>query len=123
SGRPSELEVATTTSMSCLVWAVALGGFLLSFRVIDSRFGRALRALGAHEPAAEALGVPVVRCRVQVFVLSAMYAAVAGSLYAHFLNYVNGTFFDLPVMVELMAMLVVGGVGTRWVAIVGEVPL
>ena len=113
----------TKTKMYYLIWAVALGGFLLSFRVIDSRFGRALRALGAHEPAAEALGVPVVRCRVQVFVLSAMYAAVAGSLYAHFLNYVNGTFFDLPVMVELMAMLVVGGIGTRWGPIVGAVPL
>jgi branched-chain amino acid transport system permease protein len=106
-----------------LVWGVTIALFLLSFRVIDSRFGRALRALGAHEAAAEALGVPVVRCRVQVFVLSAVYAAIAGSLYAHFLNYVNGTFFDLPVMIQLMAMLVVGGIGTRWGPLVGAVPL
>ena len=113
----------TKTKLYYLIWAVALGGLGLSFRVIDSRFGRALRALGAHEAAAEALGVPVVRYRVQVFVLSAVYAAVAGGLYAHFLNYVNGTFFDLPVMVELMAMLVVGGIGTRWGPIVGAVPL
>jgi len=113
----------TKTKMYFLIWAFALGLFGLSFRVIDSRFGRALRALGAHEPAAEALGVPVVRCRVQVFVLSAVYAAIAGSLYAHFLNYVNGTFFDLPVMIELMAMLVVGGIGTRWGPMVGAVPL
>ena len=113
----------TKTKLYYLIWAVALGGLCLSFRVIDSRFGRALRALGAHEVAAEALGVPVVRYRVQVFVLSAVYAAVAGGLYAHFLNYVNGTFFDLPVMVELMAMLVVGGIGTRWGPIVGAVPL
>lgn len=113
----------TKTRIYYLIWAFAIALFLLSFRVIDSRFGRALRALGAHEPAAEALGVPVVRCRVQVFVLSAVYAAVAGSLYAHFLNYVNGTFFDLPVMIQLMAMLVVGGIGTRWGPIVGAVPL
>ena len=113
----------TKVKMYYLVWGVTLALFLLSFRVIDSRFGRALRALGAHEAAAEALGVPVVRCRVQVFVLSAVYAAIAGSLYAHFLNYVNGTFFDLPVMIQLMAMLVVGGIGTRWGPIVGAVPL
>ncbi len=113
----------TKTRIYYLIWAFALGLFLLSYRVIDSRFGRALRALGAHEPAAEALGVPVVRCRVQVFVLSAVYAAIAGSLYAHFLNYVNGTFFDLPVMIQLMAMLVVGGIGTRWGPMVGAVPL
>ncbi|THD52984.1 MAG: hypothetical protein E8A46_12215, partial [Bradyrhizobium sp.] len=50
-----------------------------------------------------ALGVDVVRCRIQIFVLSAVYAALAGSLYAHFLNYVNGTFFDLGVMIQLMA--------------------
>jgi branched-chain amino acid transport system permease protein len=113
----------TKTKMYYLIWAVALAGLGVSFLVIDSRFGRALRALGAHEAAAEALGVAVVRCRVQVFVLSAVYAAVAGSLYAHFLNYVNGTFFDLPVMIELMAMLVVGGIGTRWGPLVGAVPL
>lgn len=113
----------TKVKMYYLVWGVTLALFLLSFRLIDSRFGRALRALGAHEAAAEALGVPVVRCRVQVFVLSAVYAAIAGSLYAHFLNYVNGTFFDLPVMIQLMAMLVVGGIGTRWGPIVGAVPL
>ncbi len=113
----------TKTKMYFLIWAFALGLFLLSFRIIDSRFGRALRALGAHEPAAEALGVPVVRCRVQVFVLSAVFAAISGSLYGHFLNYVNGTFFDLPVMIELMAMLVVGGIGTRWGPMVGAVSL
>lgn len=113
----------TKTRIYYLIWAFALALFLLSYRVIDSRFGRALRALGAHEPAAEALGVPVVRCRVQVLVLSAVYAAIAGSLYAHFLNYVNGTFFDLPVMIQLMAMLVVGGIGTRWGPMVGAVPL
>lgn len=52
-----------------------------------------------------------------------MLAAVAGSLYAHFLNYVNGTFFDLPVMIQLMAMLVVGGIGTMWGPVVGAVIL
>jgi len=113
----------TKTKIYYLIWAVAIAVLLVSFRIVDSRFGRALRALGAHEPAAEALGVPVVWCRVQVFVLSAVLAALAGSLYAHFLNYVNGTFFDLPVMIQLMAMLVVGGIGTRWGPLVGAVAL
>ncbi len=113
----------TKTRMYYLIWAVAIALFVLSLRIVDSRFGRGLRALGAHEPAAEALGVPVVRYRVQVFVLSAVYAAMAGSLYAHFLNYVNGTFFDLPVMIQLMAMLVVGGIGTRWGPVVGAIVL
>jgi branched-chain amino acid transport system permease protein len=113
----------TKTKMYYLIWAVAITTIVFSFRIIESRFGRALRALGSHEPAAEALGVPVVRCRIQVFVLSAVLAAIAGSLYAHFLNYVNGTFFDLPVMIQLMAMLVVGGIGTAWGPVVGAMAL
>jgi branched-chain amino acid transport system permease protein len=109
----------TKLKMYYLIWYVAIVLFLLSFRIVDSRFGRALRALGAHETAAGALGVDVVRCRIQIFVLSAIYAALAGSLYAHFLNYVNGTFFDLSVMIQLMAILVVGGIGTLWGPVVG----
>jgi branched-chain amino acid transport system permease protein len=113
----------TKLKMYYLIWGIAIVLFLFSFRIVDSRFGRALRALGAHETAAGALGVDVVRCRIQIFVLSAVYAALAGSLYAHFLNYVNGTFFDLSVMIQLMAILVVGGIGTLWGPVVGAVLL
>ncbi len=113
----------TKIKMYYLIWCIAIALFLLSFRIVDSRFGRALRALGAHEPAAAALGVAVVRCRIQIFILSAVYAALAGSLYAHFLNYANGTFFDLSVMIQLMAILVVGGIGTLWGPMVGAVLL
>jgi len=113
----------TKAKMYYLIWFFAIVLLLLSFRIVDSRFGRALRALAAHEAAAGSLGVDVVRCRIQIFVLSAIYAAFAGSLYAHFLNYVNGTFFDLSVMIQLMAILVVGGTGTLWGPLVGAVVL
>jgi branched-chain amino acid transport system permease protein len=113
----------TKLKMYYLIWGITIVLLLFSFRIVDSRFGRALRALGAHETAAGALGVNVVRSRIQIFVLSAIYAALAGSLYAHFLNYVNGTFFDLSVMIQLMAILVVGGIGTLWGPVVGAVLL
>jgi branched-chain amino acid transport system permease protein len=113
----------TKLKMYYLIWGIAIVLLLFSFRIVDSRFGRALRALGAHETAAGALGVNVVRSRIQIFVLSAVYAALAGSLYAHFLNYVNGTFFDLSVMIQLMAILVVGGIGTLWGPVVGAILL
>lgn len=113
----------TKTKTYGLVWCVALIGFLFSFRIVDSRFGRSLRALGAHEPGAAALGVDVVRCRVQVFVLSAVYAAVAGSLYTHYLNYATASFFDLNMTVQLMAILVIGGIGTLWGPMIGSIVL
>lgn len=116
-------EFDTRLKMYYLIWFIAISLFLVSFRVVDSRFGRALRALGAHQAAAGALGVDVVRCRIQIFVLSAVFAAIAGSLYAHFLNYVNGTFFDLSVMIQLMAILVVGGIGTLWGPLIGAIVL
>ncbi len=111
------------TKIYYLIWCVTIVLFLLSFRIVDSRFGRALRALGAHEPAAGALGVAVARCRVQIFVLSAVYAAVAGSLYTHYLNYANATFFDLNMTTQLMAILVVGGIGTLWGPMIGSIVL
>jgi branched-chain amino acid transport system permease protein len=111
----------TKIKMFYLIWFITIVLFLLSFRIVNSRFGRALRALGAHEAAAASLGVDIVRCRIQIFVLSAVFAALSGSLYAHLLNYVNGTFFDLSVMIQLMAILVVGGIGTLWGPIVGAV--
>src|SRR3569832_178107 len=113
----------TKLKMYYLIWSTTIVLFLLSFRIVDSRIGRALRALGVHETAAGALGVDVVRSRIQIFVLSAVYAALAGSFYAHFLKYVNGTFFDLSVMIQLMAILVVGGIGTLWGPLIGAVLL
>jgi branched-chain amino acid transport system permease protein len=117
------LSFDTKLKMYYLIWGTTIALFLFSFRIVDSRFGRALRALGVHETAAGALGVDVVRSRIQIFVLSAVYASLAGSLYAHFLNYVNGTFFDLSVMIQLMAILVVGGIGTLWGPVIGAVLL
>ena len=116
-------EFDTRLKMYYLIWFLAIVLLLLSFRVVDSRFGRALRALGAHQAAAGALGIDVVWCRIQIFVLSAVFASMAGSLYAHFLNYVNGTFFDLSVMIQLMAILVVGGIGTLWGPVLGAILL
>lgn len=113
----------TKLRMYFLIWFVAITLFLLSFRIIHSRFGRSVRALGADEAAASALGVPIVRRRTQIFVLSAMYASIAGSLYAHYLNYANATFFDFTMTVHLIAILVVGGIGMLWGPILGSIVL
>ncbi|MGB3866164.1 MAG: branched-chain amino acid ABC transporter permease [Xanthobacteraceae bacterium] len=113
----------TKLQMYYLIWFVAIVLFLLSFRIVYSRFGRSVRALGADEVAASAVGVPVVRRRNQIFVLSAMYASIAGSLYAHYLNYANATFFDFTMTVHLIAILVVGGIGMLWGPILGSIVL
>jgi ABC-type branched-subunit amino acid transport system ATPase component/ABC-type branched-subunit amino acid transport system permease subunit len=94
---------------------VALGAqFLLS-----SRTGRAMRALRGGSLVAEAFGVSAFGLRVQVFVLSALMAALAGWLYAHSQRFVNPTPFGLQAGIEYLFMAVVGGSQHVWGGVLG----
>lgn len=106
-----------------VVWAVVLAAFLFSRHVLHSRIGRALRAIHDDEKAAEAMGVPVSSLKVQVFVYSAVLAAVAGSLYAHYVSFLSPGSFDLMWSVRFVLMVVVGGMQSLWGALVGTVLL
>ncbi|MBW0097801.1 branched-chain amino acid ABC transporter ATP-binding protein/permease, partial [Pseudonocardia sp. KRD-184] len=87
--------------------------------VVDSRVGRALGAVNDSEVAAETLGVDTFRLRLQVFVLSAAYAGVAGVFFAHWLAVVNPNAANFSLSVEFLLMAVLGGLGTVWGAVVG----
>ena len=81
-----------------LVWACALAALALGLNIVNSRFGRALRAIRASEPAAQSLGIAVGRYKLLTFVVSAVYASVAGSLYVHYMNFVSPRAFDFSVV-------------------------
>jgi branched-chain amino acid transport system permease protein len=102
-----------------LVWAIAILFLLFSLNVIHSRVGRALRAIHGSDVAAAAMGVDVSWFKVQVFVLSAVYASVAGSLYAHFVTFISPPTFGLFVSILLLMMVVIGGGGSLWGALLG----
>lgn len=102
-----------------LVWGVVLLALLLSLNIIRSRVGRALRSLHGSELAASAMGVNVSKYKIYVFVFSAVLASVAGSLYAHYLNFINPASFDLFVSIKLLIMIILGGMHSLWGAIVG----
>ncbi len=91
----------------------------LSANLVNSRVGRALRALHASETAAATLGVNIARYQVQVFVISAAYASLAGSLYAHTVNFISPSSFGFVFSVELVVMVVIGGMASIWGALVG----
>jgi branched-chain amino acid transport system permease protein len=97
-----------------LVWAFALAVIALSLNVVDSRVGRALRSIHGSEIAANTLGVDTDKYKLQVLVLSAMYASLAGSLYAHFQAAVSPTPFSFVGSLELVVMSVVGGIASIW---------
>jgi branched-chain amino acid transport system permease protein len=102
-----------------LVWGVVIAAFIFTANVIQSGSGRALRAIHASEPAARAMGVDVSRFKILVFVYSAVLASLAGSFYAHYLNFVNPATFDLFFSIKLLIMIALGGMHTIWGAIVG----
>jgi len=92
---------------------------LVSMRVIDSRTGRALRAIHVSESAAQAMGIDIARHKRFVFVLSAVYAGVAGTLYAHHLTFVAPSSFGFHFSVQLITMVVLGGMASIWGAVAG----
>jgi branched-chain amino acid transport system permease protein len=102
-----------------LLWLLVLLAAFGSINLLDSRPGRALRALKGGVVMAEAMGINTVRYKVTVFVLAALLASVAGWLLAHFQRTVNPSPFGLKMGIEYLFMAVVGGVGHVWGAIAG----
>ncbi len=97
-----------------LVWAAAIVVIIIALNIVNSRVGRALRAIHGSEVAANMTGVDTDRYKVQVLVISAMMASLAGSLYAHFQALIAPTPFNFQASVELVVMAAVGGLASVW---------
>ncbi|MEY3992445.1 MAG: Lipopolysaccharide export system ATP-binding protein LptB, partial [Pseudomonadota bacterium] len=102
-----------------LCWAFLLAGAVALINLLDSRPGRAIRSLKGGTQMAEAMGISTFRYKVTIFVIAALFAAIAGWLLAHFQRTVNPSAFGLKMGIEYLFMAVVGGVGHVWGAIVG----
>ncbi len=102
-----------------LVWFFCLAILFLSQNIVRSRTGRALRAIHGNEAAAESIGINVTQFKVKIFVLSAVYASLAGSLLAHHMRFVSPQSFDFLASVKLVVMAVIGGLASIWGAIFG----
>jgi branched-chain amino acid transport system permease protein len=112
-------ELATERQQLAAIVLVMLLGVFIAHRLKNSRFGRALRAIAGSEQAAGALGIDVARYKLAAFVIAALYAAVAGSLFAHFVAFISPEVFGLSMVVLSFTMLYLGGIGTIWGPIVG----
>ncbi|HMA30809.1 MAG TPA: branched-chain amino acid ABC transporter ATP-binding protein/permease, partial [Casimicrobiaceae bacterium] len=102
-----------------LIWAIALAALWATRNLLDSRPGRALRALKGGREMAEAFGVDGARLKIVAFVYAALLACISGWLYAHLQRFVNPTPFGINQGIEYLFMAVVGGAGSVWGAIVG----
>ncbi|MBG0776673.1 MAG: branched-chain amino acid ABC transporter permease [Desulfovibrionaceae bacterium] len=109
----------TDRSYYVLTACCLAGVALLSLNIIHSRAGRALRAIHTSEKAAMTAAIDIARYKLLVFVLSAVYAALAGFLYAHYLSFVAPSSFGFLFSVELITMVVLGGMADLWGGIAG----
>ena len=102
-----------------LIWLVLLAGIWATQNLLDSREGRAIRALKGGTVMAEAMGVDTARSKIVVFVIAALFACISGWLYAHLQRFVNPTPFGLHAGIEYLFMAVIGGAAHVWGAVVG----
>ena len=102
-----------------LIWLVVLLAIVSIRNLLDSRVGRAIRALKGGTVMAEAMGVNTAREKIVIFLIAALLASVSGWLYAHLQRFVNPTPFALNQGIEYLFMAVVGGIGHVWGAVLG----
>ncbi len=132
-GGPDGMAVAALSLMGFEIsgekqwyWVLAallLFSFWASRNLIDSPFGRALRALHGSEVASQVMGVDVARYKVAIFVLSAFFASLMGSVTAHYIGFVSPNIADFFHSIELMTMVVVGGMASIYGSLIGAVLL
>lgn len=102
-----------------LAWGFLLVLLGLAGNLVDSRIGRALRAVRGSETAAQAAGIDTARLKLAVFTAAGASTALAGSLYAHYLTFINPSPFGFAFSVELVVMVVLGGTSSLWGSVLG----
>jgi branched-chain amino acid transport system permease protein len=107
------VAVGLCAALACLVvWRLATGPF-----------GRALHAIREDEVFAKAVGKHTVQLKVTAFAISAALAALAGSLYAHYISYIDPTSFTVMESILIISMVIIGGAGSLWGPLIGAVVL
>jgi branched-chain amino acid transport system permease protein len=106
-----------------LVTGTVLIVLIATYRLVDSYHGRALRAIRDHEVTAQVMGINTPAYKVFIFTLAAALAGLAGSLYAHYITFINPESFGLHTSILILAMVVLGGMGSIFGSVLGAVIL
>ena len=117
------LDLGTPKAYHLVVWGVALLMFRLALNLSSSRVGRSLRALHRSEPAAESLGVDTSYRKVQVFMLAAVFASIAGSFDAYYVHYISPDGYTVTFSIILITGVIIGGLRSPWGALWGTLAI
>ena len=114
-------ELASDTSFYVAYWLIAGLAIFVTHRLYHSRVGFALRAIAGNEDAAQALGINVARYKLLAFVVSAVFASIGGSMFAHYVTFISPEVFGLYMVILLFTMLFVGGINTTLGPLIGAI--
>lgn len=109
------------TSYYYLVWTFAIIVLILSLNIVHSRVGRALRSIHDSEIASSSMGVNTGKYKMQIFVLSSMFAGLAGWLFAHMSYSISPKSFTLDASIMFLTIVVLGGSRSIWGAVIGTI--
>lgn len=112
--KPVIFGVAIESNLAYMVFVLLAAALVLLFlwRVVSSPYGKVLEAVRDDAIAAQVLGKRVMRMKVQSMILSAFLAGIAGSLFAHYITYIDPSSFFLPELILFMTILMVGGLAS-----------
>ncbi|MDY6794270.1 MAG: branched-chain amino acid ABC transporter permease [Actinomycetota bacterium] len=113
------LNITTRKGEYFFVWILALLVLILCGNIVRSRQGRAIKALHHSEVAAEAMGINVSWHKIKIFMFSAALGGLAGGVFAHLQGYIDPGSFSIMLSIELVTMVVVGGMESIWGAVAG----
>jgi branched-chain amino acid transport system permease protein len=113
------IKLDTDVKFYFFVWTIVLFTYFSITNLVNSRVGRAMRAIQGDEMASDCMGVDSFKYKNKVFILSAVLASLGGFLYAHYINYLNPSVFDFTFSVHFLVMTIVGGRENIWGALYG----
>jgi branched-chain amino acid transport system permease protein len=119
--QPTILGWRIHTHLEFLILVIAFGAFAYAvvWRIATSPSGRVLRAIREDEVFARSLAKNTLGFKIIAFAVSAALAAMAGSLYAHYITYIDPTSFTVMESILILSMVIIGGAGSHWGPLVG----
>lgn len=122
-GKGLSLSGIPANTTFSLVWSIAIVAIILNMLLLKSRSGRALYSVREDEIAASASGVNITYYKVMAFIIGSFMAGIGGSLYAHYISIISPQDFDFMKSVEILNMVVLGGMGSVPGTILGSIIL
>jgi branched-chain amino acid transport system permease protein len=115
------LDLSGPRAYHLVAWGVALLMFRVALNLTNSRVGRSLRALHRSEPAAESLGIDSSYRKVQIFMIAAVFASIAGSFDAYHVQYISPDSYTITFSIILVTGVIIGGLRSLWGAVWGTI--